>query len=126
MFFTSVRVLRAVTPSRRTDTLASTRRLPFSMSQSEMPMYSSSCLSVSRYARASAGERRSGPPTISMSGTPERFRSTAVAFGKRSWIDLPASSSTCNRTMVAFTIPRSGEMNDSVPFVASGWSCCEI
>ena len=43
MFFTSVRVASAVSPARRTDTFASTRKLPFSMSQSEMPMYSSSC-----------------------------------------------------------------------------------
>ena len=48
MFFTSHLVPRAVSPGRRTETLASTRRLPFSMSQSEIPAYSSTCLSVSR------------------------------------------------------------------------------
>ena len=48
MFFTSVRVLSAVSPVRRTETFASTRRLPFSISQSEIPMYSSSCFRVCR------------------------------------------------------------------------------
>ncbi len=48
MFFTSVLVPRALSPARRTETLASTRRLPFSMSQSDTPMYSSTCFSVSR------------------------------------------------------------------------------
>src|SRR3569623_1096742 len=39
----------------------------------------------------------SGSLTISMSGTPERFRSMAVAPGYRSCTDLPASSSMCTR-----------------------------
>jgi len=53
MFFTSLLVPSAVSPAGRTETFASTRRLPFSMSQSEIPAYSSTCLRVSRYARAS-------------------------------------------------------------------------
>jgi len=48
MFFTSVFVPSAVSPARRTETLASTRRLPFSISQSEIPAYSSTCFSVWR------------------------------------------------------------------------------
>jgi len=64
--------------------------------------------------------------TISISGTPQRFRSTAVCFGKRSCSDLPASSSTCSRTIETVTTPRSGERKASEPSVARGWSNCEI
>jgi len=77
-----------------------------------------------RYARASAGERRSGPPTISMSGTPERLRSTAVAFAND-------RESICRHLLevephdAALMMPRSGE-EMTASAVASGWSNCEI
>src|SRR5213596_2373242 len=88
MFFTSVLVPSMVSPTRRTETFASTRRLPFSISQSEIAAYSSTCLRERRYVRASWGDRKSGPVTISMSGTPQRFRSIAVRFPKATAVDL--------------------------------------
>src|SRR5438552_3835732 len=55
MFFTSVFTPSPDSPERRTETFASTRRLPFSMSQSETAAYSSTCLSVGRGPRAPRG-----------------------------------------------------------------------
>src|SRR5437588_472031 len=71
MVFTSVLVPSMVSPTRRTETFASTRRLPFSISQSEIAASSSTCLRVRRYVRASWGDRKSGPVTISMRGAPQ-------------------------------------------------------
>ncbi len=91
-----MRVPSFVSPRGRSETLASQRNWPFSMSASETSAQRSSARSLRRYAAASSGARRSGSETISSSGTPARFRSTcdpASPAIAASWIDLPASSS---------------------------------
>ena len=82
MFLISVLVPSAAAPGSRMLTFASTRRLPSSMLTSLTRAYSRICLSVLRYASASAALRMSGSLTISASGTPARLRSTAVAAGE--------------------------------------------
>ncbi len=77
-FFTSTLVPKADEPAGRTLTLPSIRMLPASMSALLAPMARSSSRSVSPYARACAGERRSGSVTISISGTPARLKSTTL------------------------------------------------
>ena len=59
MFFSSVRVRRLV-PGRRTETFASTRSEPFSISASETPSSTIVCRSSWRKRFASSAERRSG------------------------------------------------------------------
>ena len=79
MFLSSVFVPSSSLPAGRTETLASTRRLPSSMLTSE----TSSWRTVSRSSRAqeaaAAAERRSGSVTISTSGVPPRLKSTSEA-----------------------------------------------
>jgi hypothetical protein len=95
-FFSSQRVPRRSSPAGRMETFASQRRLPSSRLPSLTPMNIRISRSARRYATASALERRSGAPTISMSGTPARFRSTTES-PPTPWMFLPASSSMWTR-----------------------------
>ncbi len=106
MFLSSVFVPSAVWPRGRTDTLASQRSDPFSMSQSETPIVWSVFLSRPRNASACSGERMSGSVTISTSGVPHRLKSTtddsAPAIrppAPPAWTSLAASSSRCARVI---------------------------
>ena len=65
-------------PGRRTETLASQRKLPSCMLPSQMPSQTTSACSAFAYSTASALERMSGSVTISSSGVPARFRSMPV------------------------------------------------
>ena len=62
-------------PGRRTETLASQRKLPSCMLPSQMPSQTTSVCSARAYSTASALERMSGSVTISSSGVPARLRS---------------------------------------------------
>ena len=73
MFLISTFVPSSVAPGRRTDTLASQRSDPASMFPSQTPRYRRMVRRLRRYSAASAGDRRSGRETISMSGTPARL-----------------------------------------------------
>ena len=77
MFLSSVLVPNAEAPAGRTETLASQRSDPFSMSQSETPIVCRVFRSRSRNATACSGELRSGSVTISTSGVPQRLKSTS-------------------------------------------------
>ena len=105
MFLSSVFVLSSVSPGRRRLTLASTRSEPFSMSHSETP--SATIVSRRKAAKrdACSGVRRSGRVTISMSGVPQRLKSTTAPCepARRpppppSCTVLAASSSRCTRS----------------------------
>ena len=65
-------------PGRRTETLASQRKLPSCMLPSQMPIQRTSPCRAFAYATASAALRRSGSDTISSSGVPARLRSMPV------------------------------------------------
>ena len=65
-------------PIMRMDTLASQRRLPFSISASEIPSQRSNWRKRIKYWAASSAERKSGSVTISTNGTPQRLKSTRV------------------------------------------------
>ena len=73
-----------------------------------------------RYSLASSAERSSGFPTISMSGTPERLRSTSLP--PSAWMFLPASSSRWMRSRPIFPSPGTG----TAPPEQMGSSYCEI
>ena len=77
MFLSSVLVPSSVDPAGRSETLASQRIEPFSMSQSDTPIVRSVLRSSARNATACSGERRSGSVTISTSGVPQRLKSTS-------------------------------------------------
>ena len=99
-FFSSTFTPNRGSPRRRTEMLPSIRRFPFSMSASDTPQYTTRFFSARAKAPASAGERRSGSLTISMSGTPARLKSTPLRRSepaKPSWTSLPASSSSWMR-----------------------------
>jgi hypothetical protein len=68
-------------PGRRTETLASQRKLPSCMLPSQMPSHTTSACSALAYSTASALLRMSGSVTISSSGVPARFRSMPVCRG---------------------------------------------
>ena len=76
MFFSSQRVRSSDDPSGRTETFASTRSVPFSISASEIPSSTIVWRSSCRKRRASSEEWTSGPVTISTSGVPPRLKST--------------------------------------------------
>ncbi len=78
MFLISTLVPNPVSPRSRSEMLASQRRLPSSMLPSQTPRYSRMARKARRYAAASSGERMSGSDTVSMSGTPERLKSTRL------------------------------------------------
>ena len=73
MFLISHRVRSSSDPSGRTDTLASTRSVPFSISASEMPSSTIVCRRSCRNRFASSAEWMSGAVTISTSGVPPRL-----------------------------------------------------
>ena len=100
MFLSSVRVPSVLSPCLRTETFASQRKLPCSRLPSFTPRNIRTSRRRRRYSAASAPERRSGSPTISMSGVPARFRSTTDS-SPRPWTFLPASSSMWTRRMAA-------------------------
>jgi hypothetical protein len=77
MFLSSVRVRSSSDPAGRTETLASTRSVPFSISASEMPSSTIVCRRSWRKRLASSAECRSGCVTISTSGVPPRLKSTS-------------------------------------------------
>ena len=77
MFFSSQRVRSSEEPAGRTDTFASTRRVPFSISASEIPSSTIVWRSSCRKRRASSEEWTSGPVTISTRGVPPRLKSTS-------------------------------------------------
>ena len=77
MFFSSQRVRSSAEPSGRTETFASTRSVPFSISASEIPSSTIVWRSSCRKRRASSAEWTSGPVTISTSGVPPRLKSTS-------------------------------------------------
>ena len=78
MFFSSQRVRSSSSPTWRTETFASQRSVPFSISASEMPSSTIVWRSSCRKRRASSAERRSGCVTISTSGVPPRLKSTSA------------------------------------------------
>ena len=105
-FFISQRVPNSVAPFSRTETLTSQRMEPSCILQSEMFRYCKIDLMVSRYALASALLRISGSDTISISGTPQRFRSTREPEKDSSCSSFPASSSIWIRvTPILFICP---------------------
>jgi hypothetical protein len=65
-------------PGRRTETLASQRKLPSCMLPSQMPSHTTSACRALAYSTASALLRMSGSETISSSGVPARLRSMPV------------------------------------------------
>ncbi len=73
MFLISQRVRSSSEPAGRTETLASTRRVPFSISASEIPSSTIVCRSSCRNLRASSEEWMSGAVTTSTSGVPPRL-----------------------------------------------------
>ena len=77
MFFSSQRVRSSDEPAGRTETFASTRSWPFSISASEIPSSTTVWRSSCRKRRASSAEWMSGPVTISTSGVPPRLKSTS-------------------------------------------------
>jgi hypothetical protein len=118
----------AVSPTGRIDTLASQRKLPSSMLPSLTPSATSTSRTRLNASAASAGVRKSGSVTISMSGTPLRLKSRCVQradSGSPSCSDLPASSSMWMRVRPTRT-SRPFEENATSPPVASGRSYCEI
>ena len=113
-------------PGRRTDTLASQRKLPSCMLPSQMPIHCTSACSALAYATASSELVRSGSETISSSGVPARFRSMPVMPWKSSCRLLPASSSRCARVSRTLTSPRVGDTMSTWPPATTGISNCEI
>ncbi len=104
MFLTSTRVPNASVPRGRSETFASTRIWPRSMSASDAPIARSSSWSSSAYRRACSAVRMSGSVTISISGAPERLKSTSdarppVAPATSAWTSLAVSSSRCARVI---------------------------
>ena len=106
MFLSSVFVPSSVDPAGRTETLASQRIEPFSMSQSDTPIVRSVLRSSARNATACSGERRSGSVTISTSGVPQRLKSTSETSASAirpaappACTSFAASSSRWARTM---------------------------
>ena len=73
MFLSSARVPYSLDPSGMREMFASQRKLPSSMLQSLTPANSRTSFTARQYAMASSGDRKSGSPTISMSGTQERL-----------------------------------------------------
>ena len=73
MFLISVRVRSSSVPAGRTETFASTRSVPFSISASEMPSSTIVCRSSWRKRFASSDEWMSGAVTISTRGVPPRL-----------------------------------------------------
>jgi hypothetical protein len=97
----------------------------YQISQSEMFRYCKMDLMVSRYAFASALLRISGSETISISGTPQRFRSTREPEKDASCSSFPASSSMWILvTPIRFSSPST--IISKYPFSQSGTSACEI
>ena len=132
MFLSSVRVRYPVSPRSRTDTLASARSVPFSISASEMPSSTIVWRSNCRKRFASSALRRSGCVTISTSGVPPRLKSTFECAAPTmrpvappTWIVLAASSSRCAR-MIPTSASPSGPGTAILPFVQRGSSYCEI
>ena len=106
MFFSSVLTPNSLLPAGRTETLASQRSDPFSMSQSETPTVCSVFFRSARNATACSGDRRSGSVTISTSGVPQRLKSTSEysappirPASPPLCTSLAASSSRCARVM---------------------------
>ena len=127
MFFSSVLVPYSVEPIGRSETLASTRSEPFSMSHSDAPIATTVARSRVRNRRASSGERRSGSVTISSSGVPTRLKSTIEPaepemrpLSPPAWIILAASSSRWARVMRTSKPSVPGTRNR--PSAHSGWS----
>ena len=73
MFLISVRVRSSSLPAGRTETFASTRSVPFSISASEIPSATIVWRSSWRNRLASSAEWMSGSVTISTSGVPPRL-----------------------------------------------------
>ena len=108
MFFTSVRIPKGSVPRRRSETFASTRIWPFSISASETSIARSRSRSSSAYRRACSAVRISGSVTISMSGTPARLKSTRltrVPSVPAAWTSLAVSSSRWARAIPIVTSP---------------------
>src|SRR5205085_16928 len=106
MFLSSQRVRSSVEPAGRTETLASTRSDPFSISASEIPSSTIVWRRSWRKRFASSAERRSGRVTISTSGVPPRLWSTSEYSARTlrppappTWTLFAASSSRCARTI---------------------------
>ena len=124
MFLTSTRVPKASVPRGRSETLASTRIWPRSMSASLAPMARSSIWSSSAYRRACSAVRMSGSVTISMSGAPDRLKSTSEArpsatSAASSWTSFAVSSSRCARVIGTLNGPAEVSIA-SRPRAASG------
>ena len=94
-FLVSVRVPNSSEPTSLIERLTSARMDPSFSLQSEAPRYCIVSLSFSRYAITSSADLMSGSDTISISGTPERLKSTSELSVYGSWTSLPASSSIC-------------------------------
>ena len=92
-FFISQRVPNSDEPFSLTETLTSQRIEPSCILQSDIFIYCNIDFIVSRYAFASAELLISGSETISISGTPQRFRSTSEPAKDSSCKSFPASSS---------------------------------
>ena len=97
LYFVQLRIAKvkhnSFFPEQHLDTFTSQRIEPSCILQSEMFRYCKIDLMVSRYAFASALLRISGSETISISGTPQRFRSTREPEKDASCSSFPASSS---------------------------------
>ena len=108
MFLTSTRVPNASVPTGRSETFASTRIWPFSSAASDAPIVTSSSRSSSAYRRACSPVRTTGSVTISISGVPERLKSTRLtarpSASVRCW-RRAVSSSRCARVMATVNGP---------------------
>ena len=132
MFFSSQRVRSSVDPSGRTETFASTRSSPFSISASEIPSSTIVWRRSCRKRRASSLEWKSGPVTISTSGVPPRLKSIRECSAPPirpvrppTWVIFAASSSRCARTIPTSWSP-SGVGTSTLPLMQDGISYCEI
>src|SRR5438477_609368 len=102
MFLTSTLVPSSLLPAGRSETLASQRNCPDSMSPLLTPMYCRMARNRTTYSRASSALRRSGSDTISINGTPDRLKLTSelcASWMAPSWSSLPVSSSRWTRVM---------------------------
>ena len=124
MFLSSVLVPKPVSPRRRTETLASQRSDPFSMSQSETPIVCSVFLSRPRNATACSGERRSGSVTISTSGVPQRLKSTTEesAPAMRPPVPPACTSLAASSSRWARVMPTRSPSTSRCPCTQIGWS----
>jgi hypothetical protein len=126
MFLTSTLVFKTELPRSRMEMLASTRIVPLSMLQSELPAQRIRVLRFRMNSMASCADRMSGSVTISTSGAPARLKSTSPT-GVRpssSWTSLATSSSMWTWWIRSrFVAPFSSSTSIHPPRASGRWAC---